>query len=254
MYIREIADSAVSFTASRRKAILSIAVASSAIGALSLLAPPPAQALPRCNQFGFPGDVLLRQTNGWSVAFSSTGTTASGPAHATGDSGATMDGTVSGSIFKNRRVNLVIKWNGGPTGEYTGQVGDDYHISGDTAGGGTQSKFRSVFPISCLIPAAAEPPLEGPLPAEPAPAPPPPPRAPLPPDSMSKSVVVNQDTDVYNIPDGDNGTVIGVLDGGEGQRVGLYGCDENGWCRISFKDGPNGKGFVWGEHLERPGQ
>lgn len=229
-----------------------IAVAAAAIGAMGLVPVPAAQAQPKCVQFGFPGDVQLRQTNGWSVTFSSTGSTASGPAQATGDSGAKMTGNVSGGI-EGRDINLVIQWNEGSRGRYTGSVGDDYYMSGlsvDEVTPSSRANYRSVFPISCLTladPPKPQPPREGPIPADPAPEG----RGPLT-DSMSKSVEITDDVDVYDAPGG-GGKVIGVLDGGDGQRTGLFGCNPDNWCRISFTGGPDGKGWVWGDFLDRPG-
>lgn len=225
-----------------------IAAAATTLGALALLVVPTAQAQPRCVQFGFPGDVQLRQSNGWDVTFSSTDATASGPAQATGASGAKMNGTISGGI-ERRNINLVIAWAGGPTASYTGVVGDDYHMSGTT---GTAT-YRSVFPISCLTladPPPPQPPLEGPIPADPGPQPPR--QGPLPPESMSKRVTVNGDVEVYDVPGG-GGTVIGELDGGEGQQVSLFRCKPDNWCHVAFAGGPDGKGWVWGAYLDRPG-
>lgn len=46
------------------------------------------------------------------------------------------------------------------------------------------------------------------------------------------------------------GTVIGVLQGGEGQRVDLAaGCNDDRWCNIVWPEVP-GTAWVWGDFLK----
>jgi len=66
----------------------------------------------------------------------------------------------------------------------------------------------------------------------------------------SNSREVTADVDVYDVPGG-VGTIIGVLDGGEGQRVQLgSGCKADNWCNVVWPGGPGGKAWVWGDFLK----
>ncbi|HEX2286939.1 MAG TPA: hypothetical protein VHI10_19305 [Mycobacterium sp.] len=227
----------------RRGAVAALFVAAPLAGAL-LSVPAPAQAdpmlplAPACDQYGFTGDVQLRQSNGWNVSFSSTGPVASGPATATGPGGAKMHGTISGGI-QGRNVDLTIRWDNGPRGHYTGTVGNDVHLSGnsvDEANPGSTATYRSTFPIGCITPAA------GPAPQKP-------------PEQPKTATVVGEAVDVYNIAHGDvpdeNGVVgvkIGELQ--VGQQVQLGGpCKPEDWCKVLVPELPGGSGFVWG-HLQ----
>jgi hypothetical protein len=61
---------------------------------------------------------------------------------------------------------------------------------------------------------------------------------------------VTGDVDVYDVPGG-VGTVIGMLDGGDGQRVQLgSGCKEDHWCNVVWPAGPGGTAWVWGDFLK----
>jgi hypothetical protein len=216
--------------------------AATAVGALGFLtAPAPAQAdpmfplAPPCDQYGFTGDVQLRQSNGWNVTFSSVGAVASGPAEATGPDGAKMHGTISGGIT-GRNVDLTIRWDNGPRGRYTGSVDDDVHLRGesvDEVNPSSKAFYRSTFPIGCITPAAPPPK----SPEEQAPKP-------------VMATVVGEDVDVYNIAAGDDegGVVIGMLR--VGRQVELAGpCQPNDWCKVLVPELPGGNGFVWG-HLQ----
>jgi len=209
------------------------AAAATAISAAGLIVvPAPAQALPACVQFGFPGDVQLRQSDGWNVTFSSVGSIASGPAQARHDTGGTLSGTVAGGI-EGRNINVVINWNNGSRGRYTGVVGDDYHMSGDSVDINPESdaraKYRSVFPISCLTTA-------DPKPAEPPPVP-----------ATRTAFVDGEDVDVYDVPDGDKGNILGILQKDKGVQVNAD-CKPASWCLVSGVAVPTGQGWIWG-HL-----
>ncbi len=61
---------------------------------------------------------------------------------------------------------------------------------------------------------------------------------------------VTADVDVYDVPGG-VGSVIGMLEGGEGQKVQLgSGCKDDNWCNIVWPGGPGGKAWVWGDFLK----
>jgi hypothetical protein len=80
---------------------------------------------PVCEQYGFPGDVLFRQGDGFHTSFASTGTQALGRAIATNASRPTMNGTVDGGFTGPRHFDLTIRWDDGTVGRYIGDVGDD---------------------------------------------------------------------------------------------------------------------------------
>jgi hypothetical protein len=70
------------------------------------------------------------------------------------------------------------------------------------------------------------------------------------PPSQSNSREVTGDVDVYDVPGG-VGSVIGMLEGGEGQTVQLgSGCKDDNWCNIVWPGGPGGKAWVWGDFLK----
>lgn len=198
------------------------------------MAPAPAHAYPTvplapaCLQYGFPGDVQIRQSNGWNVSFSSTGTTASGPATAKGASGAEMHGPISGSI-NQRHVELAVKWDSGQTGSYAGDVGDDGKAHGTTG----SASWDTVFPLSCITQPDA-------------------------PAAKPIATVVGENVDVYNIAAGDVpdpndpnapvGVKIGELQ--VGRQVELAGaCNPQDWCKVLVPELKGGVGFVWG-HLK----
>ncbi|WNG91039.1 hypothetical protein [Mycobacterium sp. ITM-2016-00318] len=61
---------------------------------------------------------------------------------------------------------------------------------------------------------------------------------------------VTGDVDVYDAPGG-TGNVIGMLQGGGGQRVDLgAGCRDDNWCNVAFAAGPGGTAWVWGDFLK----
>jgi hypothetical protein len=218
--------------------LLGAATALSTMGFLIIPAPAHADPMfplaPPCTQYGFIGDVALRQSNGFRVEFSSRGPAATGRATATGGNGATMGGNVSGGI-QGRSVDFTIRWDGGgATGHYTGFIGDDDFVHGGTSVDevtpSSRASWDSTVPFACLDAPPAPPP-----PAAPAPAPP---AAPAP---APAPATVTGDVDVYDAPGGD-GNVIGILR--QGQQVQLQGaCNKDDWCQVV------GQGWVWG-HLQ----
>jgi hypothetical protein len=69
-----------------------------------------------------------------------------------------------------------------------------------------------------------------------------------PPQGNSREVT--GDVDVYDVPGG-VGNIIGMLEGGNGQRVQLgSGCKGDNWCNIVWQAGPGGKAWVWGDFLK----
>ncbi|MBB5160264.1 CAP domain-containing protein [Mycobacterium sp. AZCC_0083] len=101
---------------------------------------------PVCEQYGFAGDVLFRQGDGFHTSFASTGTQAFGRAIATNTSRPTMNGTVGGGFTGPRHFDLTIRWDDGTVGRYIGDVGNDATAYG-TANG---AYFDSVLPLACF--------------------------------------------------------------------------------------------------------
>jgi Bacterial TSP3 repeat len=70
----------------------------------------------------------------------------------------------------------------------------------------------------------------------------------------TQPMFVNGDVDVYDAPGGD-GNVIGMLDFDEEGKfrrsVNMYSCRPDNWCEIIYTPGPNGRGWVWGDFLDR---
>jgi hypothetical protein len=146
-----------------------LAAAISAVGFLTVAARVQASPMlplaPACDQFVFTGGFSLRQTNGFQVFFSSTGTVAGGQAVAVGDDNVTkLKGPVSGRI-KGRNVDFLIRWDTGGSGRYVGTAGDDGVVHGSTGGTGWDSTSR----VECLTPAPAPPPSTTPPPVFPPP-------------------------------------------------------------------------------------
>jgi hypothetical protein len=136
-----------------------------ALSAMLLTVPAPAQADP-CTQYGFIGDVAIRQSNGYRLEFSSTGPAATGRATATGANGATMGGNISGSIA-GRNVDFTIRWDGGAgQGHYTGKIGNDDFVYGgktvDESNPASRASWESTVPFVCLAPPAAPAPIPTP--------------------------------------------------------------------------------------------
>lgn len=73
-----------------------VAIPTTALTVLTLLAgPSPASAAP-CSQWGFAGNTALKQSNGWTTFFTATGARALGATEAVSKSGH-MKGTVDGA-------------------------------------------------------------------------------------------------------------------------------------------------------------
>lgn len=150
--------------------------AATALGAAVLLsdptlagARPPVPLAPACDQFQFIGDYSLRQANGFTVQFRSTGPSASGSASALDSSGKTaMTGTVSGGINRTT-IDFTIRWSSGPRGHYTGDINGDGFARGttvDEAHPGPITNWGATVPLGCATPAPTGPrpgPSNGPI-------------------------------------------------------------------------------------------
>jgi len=142
-----------------------LAAATTALSASLLMLPAPAQA-EACTQYGFIGDMAIRQSNGYRLEFTSMGPAATGRATATGANGAMMTGNISGSIA-GRNVDFTIRWDGGAgQGHYTGKVGNDDFVHGgttvDESNPTSRASWESTVPFGCLAPPAAPAPIPTP--------------------------------------------------------------------------------------------
>jgi hypothetical protein len=145
----------MSMTTKQKKAFAAWATATAALGLLT--GPALAQATPMiplgvgCTQYQLTGNFAFNQSNGYSVSFPSTGTTASGTATAT-PGGNT--GTVSGWV-EGRTIHFRISWReGGDVGSYTGFVDDNGFASGSTTDilNSKYASWNSTVPLGCVTP------------------------------------------------------------------------------------------------------
>jgi hypothetical protein len=167
----------------KRSQLLAAATAITATGFLTVA--PPAQAHPMlplapgaCSQYLFNGNFSLKQSNGDTVRFNSTGPSASGLAEAVTPNGA-LRGPVSGGI-QGDKLDFTVAWDNAlprAIGHYTGTVGNDGFAHGDTQDqlSPASALWDSTVPLVCSTPAA---PPAAPA-AQPAPA-----QQPAPPDAQ----------------------------------------------------------------------
>lgn len=232
------------------------AAATAIIAAGFLLVPTPVPAspmfplAPACNQYGFAGTFSLRQDNGYTVSFKSTGPAAAGHAVAIGDSGQRLEGSLSGSI-SGRHIEFNIRWNGpGGLGFYTGDVSNDGIAHGTTSNDAASrfngARWDSTTPLACITPADPAPqpaPAPAPIPASDFPKVPAPDKTPAP----QPAARVATDVDIYAAPGG-QGTPIGTLR--KDRQVKLVAaCKPNDWCQVVLPELPAGSGWVWSQFL-----
>jgi hypothetical protein len=195
-------------TRSNSSQLFAAATAISAVGFLTVS--PPAQAhpmlpfplAPACSQWGFPGKFSLKQSNGDTVRFNTTGPSPRGVlAEATTPNGG-QQGSATGDITGDKFF-IEIDWSVVPisAGQYSGVVGTDGFVHGETFDAystDTRALWDSTVPLVCTTPAAAAP---APA-AQPAPA-----QQPAPPDAQTAAarlgVAVNGPT---TLPAGQSGT------------------------------------------------
>jgi hypothetical protein len=165
-----------------RSQLFTAATAITAAGLLTLL--PPAQAHPMlpfpldpaCSQWGFNGKFSLKQSNGDTVRFNTTGPSPRGVlAEATTPNGPEQ-GSATGDI-KGDKFFIDIGWDVVPfsDGQYSGVVGNDGFVHGETFdadNGNSRALWDSTVPLVCTTPAASVPaPASAPAPGQ-QPAPP----------------------------------------------------------------------------------
>ena len=212
-----------------KKALVAAGMAVSATGLFA--ATGPAQALPpaplapgACQQWIFNGTSGLKMGTGETVTFESSKSTVDEPATWSHPEGPRDKGRVTGNVDSNGRVNIT--WlDETHTIPFTGEVGPDGIASGTRPGADSPVPWHTVTPLFCDVKGEAAAP-------------------------QGNSREVTADVDAYDVPGG-GGTVIGVLQGGEGQRVQLgSGCKDDNWCNVAFAGGPGGTAWVWGDFLK----
>lgn len=197
-----------------------VAFALAAVG--SFAAVPAAGAAPgACKQWAFTGPTNVKLSTGPTVSFDAVGKSFAGvPATDNRADRGTMEG-VATPIATMTLLYRSETFPDDPTMHFMGVIGDDGIARGEFQAKLTGS-WEITTPLTCMT--AAE--------------------------QAGNSREVTGDVDVYDTPGG-TGAVIGMLEGGEGQRVDLgSGCRDDNWCNIAFGAGPGGTAWVWGDFLK----
>jgi hypothetical protein len=139
----------------------------------------PLPSAPACSQWAFPGNVVIKQSNGDTVRFTATGSEVNGfqSVTATGGINGPLQGDFVKGDIKGNRVDFEIDWDSlgpdGAVGHYTGVVDNDGHAHGttrDVLSNGPSARWDSQVPFVCATPAAPPtdpPPAQGPAPQPP---------------------------------------------------------------------------------------
>ncbi len=125
--------------------LLAASLAVAGVGLLSTAAP--AQAAPGdCQQWGFPGEVNLRQGTGEILVFNSTGPNAGGPGQWKQPNGVTKNVNVAGNIDPSGAVRVTVIFKENDTWDFTGQVGANGTATGTRPG---NVSWESLAPLKC---------------------------------------------------------------------------------------------------------
>jgi hypothetical protein len=211
-------------TLRRTRTLAAVAVAVASAGAFAVA---PAHAAPgNCEQWGFSGPTNIKLSTGPIVTFEANGArVASWATDARQD-----NGNISGEISPNGFVVLIYQSETFPNDPPLKLVGDVIGDNGQARGNFTaklNGTWELATPLKCLTPAGGTAGTAG-----------------------GNSREVTGDVDAYDSPGG-TGTVLGQLQGGEGQRVNLgSGCRDDNWCNVAFPAGPGGTAWVWGDFLK----
>jgi hypothetical protein len=211
----------VSFRRTSKLAAVATAVAGA--GAFAVL---PAQAAPgNCEQWGFSGLTNVKLSTGPMLTFEALQSPTVTDNFATD---ARQDqGKISGGIEPNGFILLQYRsdtFPGDPPLNLRGDVTPDGGARG-TFNAKLNGTWELATPLKCMTPTAGQ-------------------------GAGGNSKEVTGDVDAYDSPGG-AGTVVGTLQGGEGQRVNLgSGCRDDNWCNVAFPGGPGGTAWVWGDFLK----
>lgn len=195
-----------------------IAVTSAGAGLFATAAP--AEAAPgNCEQWVFSSPNTIKLSTGPVLTFSADGPSVQGGAAT--DSRADT-GQVHGLIQDNGQIGLNYRSDTFPDDPlviFEGNVGEDGRARGNFTAK-QNGTWETPSPLMC----AAGP--------------------------SGNSREVTGDVDAFDAPGG-TGNVIGMLQGGQGQRVNLAGgCRDDNWCNVAFPAGPGGTAWVWGDFLK----
>lgn len=120
----------------------------------------PAHALPpapldegNCQQWGFPGQVIIKQATGETVSFNSTGPIASGPAPWKHPNGPTEDGSIAGNIIPDGSIFLT--WIESSTNRTVTFVGSVDAFGGAHGNRDGQVAWNTLGPMTCTQQAQA---------------------------------------------------------------------------------------------------
>jgi hypothetical protein len=99
-----------------------------------LVVPPPAHAAP-CSQWGFNGQTTFQQSDGWQLRFTSTGSSAQGPAQALDghfpDTGQPKHGNITGGVVNGQGIDISVHWDNGTVSKYSGEVDAKGGVTGN---------------------------------------------------------------------------------------------------------------------------
>jgi hypothetical protein len=206
----------------KTSALAAAAVAVAGVAALGTAAP--GQTAPgNCAQWGFSGPTNIKLSTGPMMSFDAGESSSISDVFAT--DGRQDNGKILGGIEPNGFFGLKYTSDTFPNDPpliYRGDVTPDGGARG-TFTAKLNGTWELTTPLKCLTAAAG---------------------------AAGNSREVTGDVDAYDSPGG-TGTVIGVLQGGEGQRVNLgSGCRDDNWCNVAFPAGPGGTAWVWGDLLK----
>lgn len=125
--------------------LFAVALAITGAGALTFTAP--AQAAPGdCQQWGFPGQVTLRQGTGELLVFNSAGPSAGGPGQWKYPHGPTKNVNVAGAIEPNGAMRVTVIFKENDTWDFVGQVAPNGTATGTRPGG---VSWETLAPLKC---------------------------------------------------------------------------------------------------------
>ena len=203
-----------------------IAVAGVAVAAFGTAAP--GQAAPgNCEQWGFSGLRNIKLSTGPVLTFLAEGPSAD--MSLANDNRSDNGHIATGSVQPNGFISLIYvsdTYPDDPQVRLVGDVTEDGHARGSFTAK-QNGTWELTTPLKCVTPAAGTAGTAG--------------------TAGGNSREVTGDVDAYDSPGG-TGTVVGTLQGGEGQRVNLgSGCRDDNWCNVAFPTGPGGTAWVWGD-------
>jgi hypothetical protein len=209
-----------------RKASALAGIAVAVAGVAAFVGVAPAAAAPgNCDQWGFSGPTNVKLSTGPLLSFHAEESATVKDEFAT--DGRQDNGRIEGAIAPNGFLGLTYTsetFKDDPPLILRGDVTPDGGASG-TFNAKNSGTWQLATPLKCLTTASSQ-------------------------AGTGNSREVTGDVDAYDAPGG-TGNKIGVLEGGDGQRVNLgSGCRDDNWCNVAFAGGPGGTAWVWGDFLK----